>query len=48
MAVAYYDYKEGAALDDWAVNKGMEGVKEYRLRKNTHSIDGLEGLVSGG
>lgn len=45
MAVPYYDYKEDrAALNDWASKKGIEGVREYRSRKNRQSIDGLPGL----
>jgi hypothetical protein len=45
MSVPFYNYKEDrTALDDWAAKKGIEGVREYRLRKNLQSIDGLPGL----
>jgi hypothetical protein len=46
MAVPNFNYKDDrTALDEWALKKGVDGVKEYRSRKNIHSIDGLEGLV---
>ncbi len=45
MSVPFYDYRQDrTALDDWAAKKGVEGVKEYRQRKNLQSIDGLPGL----
>ena len=34
-------------LDHWAETKGPEGLVEYRLKKNTESIDGLAGLPAG-
>lgn len=46
MSVPFYDYKEDRrALDEWAVKKGVAGVREYQQRKNLQSIDGLPGLV---
>ena len=31
-------------LSAWANKKGVEGLKEYRLKKNQKSIDGLAGI----
>jgi hypothetical protein len=35
-------------LTEWAEKKGAEGVREYQVRKNRTSIDGLPGLPSAG
>ncbi len=34
-------------LDRWAINKGDEGLIQYRREKNSHSIDGLPGFEPG-
>ena len=42
FAVPLFEFKEQRdVLVNWAVKQGEEGLKEYRLRKNTTSIDGL-------
>lgn len=44
-AVPLYDFKGNRdVLDKWTLNKGDEGLIEYRKMKNRKSIDGLEGL----
>lgn len=36
--------KHRSVLDEFTNNKGQEGMKEYRLKKNSFSIDGLPSL----
>jgi hypothetical protein len=46
MAVPEMDYvRDRDQLDRWARSKGPSGVRDYWERKNTASIDGLQGLV---
>lgn len=47
--VPHYDYLgERPSLDNWAEQKGEEGLVAYRREKNERSIDGLPtGLVEG-
>lgn len=41
MAVPFFDYvEERELLNNWAVKKGEEGLKEYWQEKNQMSIDG--------
>ena len=41
MAVPFFDYvDEREQLKDWANKQGEEGIKNYWLKKNQHSIDG--------
>jgi len=35
---------ERSTLDDWAREKGEDGVRAYQLKKNRFSLDGLPGL----
>ncbi len=43
MGVPLMEYQgERGQLEAWAAELGEEGLKEYRMQKNTHSIDGLE------
>ena len=47
FAVPLYEYKgERSELIDYALKKGPDGMEEYKARKNTKSIDGLDGLES--
>ncbi len=42
MSVPFFDYKEERnQLNDWAVKKGEEGIKDYWIEKNEYSIDGI-------
>lgn len=42
MSIPLFDFKsERRELDDWAREKGEEGIKEYWKEKNEKSIDGL-------
>lgn len=42
MSIPFFDYiGERNQLNDWAIEKGEEGIKEYWKEKNTTSIDGL-------
>lgn len=42
MAVPLYDYQaDRESLNEWATNKGPEGIKSYQKEKNQVSIDGL-------
>ena len=44
-AVPLYEYKSDRdVLDKYSLNKGEDGLKEYRAQKNRQSIDGLPGL----
>ncbi|MEP7264809.1 MAG: pyridoxamine 5'-phosphate oxidase family protein [Bacteroidota bacterium] len=48
-AVPLFDFKSDRdVLDKWALNKGDEGLKEYRKMKNEKSIDDLDGLSNHG
>ena len=43
MGVPLFEYiGERNLLEDWAVKKGEEGIKEYWRRKNSTSLDGKE------
>jgi len=37
--------EERPQLDAWARNKGTEGLREYRKKKNSRSVDGLPGVA---
>lgn len=42
MSMPYFDYVgERELLNDWALTKGEDGVREYWATKNQESIDGL-------
>lgn len=42
MSIPYFDFKgERRELDDWAKDKGEEGIRDYWKEKNRKSIDGL-------
>lgn len=42
MAVPFYDYiGERRQLQEWALKKGDNGIKDYWQQKNQHSIDGI-------
>jgi len=37
-----FDYRANrTTLDEWAIAKGPDGLREYRHAKNTKSVDGL-------
>ncbi len=41
MGVPYFEYQdERPLLRDWAEKKGVEGLKQYRQKKNLLSLDG--------
>lgn len=43
MSVPFFDYvEERELLNDWAIKKGDEGIKEYWKEKNTKSLDDKE------
>lgn len=45
FAVPFYEYAgERSKLIEWSEKKGEEGLVDYRVNKNTASIDGLAGL----
>lgn len=45
FGVPLYRYEgERKQLGAWAEKKGPEGLREYQLRKNARSLDGLPGL----
>ena len=49
MSIPYFDFKEDRLqLDDWAQNKGEEGIKEYWKEKNELSIDGIPTKIQDG
>ena len=49
MSIPYFDFKEERLqLDDWAQNKGEEGIKEYWKEKNEVSIDGIPTKIQEG
>ena len=42
MSIPFYEYKgERNALNEWALEKGEQGIKQYWKDKNQTSIDGL-------
>jgi hypothetical protein len=42
MAVPFFEYvEERHSLDRWAESKGEEALRQYRIEKNTRSIDGF-------
>ena len=42
MSIPFFDYKgEREELNDWASEKGKDGIKDYWEAKNQTSIDGL-------
>jgi hypothetical protein len=47
MAVPLYDFREQRSdLINWATKQGVDGMQDYRRRKNVTSIDGLPtGLI---
>jgi Pyridoxamine 5'-phosphate oxidase len=46
MGVPFYDYVgEREQLNEWARNKGDEGIKEYWKEKNQESIDGKPSFI---
>ncbi|MDQ2078407.1 pyridoxamine 5'-phosphate oxidase family protein [Marinimicrobium sp. ABcell2] len=47
FAVPFYEYKgERETLNNWADNRGREGVKEYWEKKNLVSLDGKSTGIS--
>ncbi|MDW5287569.1 pyridoxamine 5'-phosphate oxidase family protein [Formosa sp. PL04] len=43
FGVPFMDYKEErTTLNEWATQKGPEGIEQYWVDKNTESIDGFE------
>lgn len=49
MSIPYFDFKEERLqLDEWAQNKGEEGIKEYWKEKNELSIDGIPTKIQEG
>jgi hypothetical protein len=49
MSIPYYSFKgERRELDDWAREKGEEGIKDYWKEKNEKSIDGLPTGIGAG
>lgn len=48
FAVPLMDFREHRqTLKSWAEKKGTDGIREYRQRKNSRSIDGLPTGVTG-
>ena len=44
-AVPKYEFVEDRdVLDKYSINKGEDGMKDYREEKNQYSIDGLKGI----
>ncbi len=42
MSIPFYEYKgEREELNEWAENKGQDGIETYWKEKNTTSIDGF-------
>ena len=49
MSIPYFDFKEERLqLDDWAKQKGEEGLKDYWKEKNEVSIDGIPTKIQEG
>ena len=49
MSIPYFDFKEERLqLDDWAKQKGEEGIKDYWKEKNEVSIDGIPTKIQEG
>ena len=43
MSIPFYEFKgERDSLNQWAVKKGPDGLKEYQEEKNVFSIDGID------
>jgi hypothetical protein len=41
-SIPFFDYKEERdQLNEWAINKGESGIKDYWIDKNEFSIDGI-------
>ena len=48
MSIPFYEYKgEREELNDWAIEKGDAGIKQYWKDKNVTSIDGLPTEIFG-
>ncbi|TDQ28727.1 pyridoxamine 5'-phosphate oxidase family protein [Tenacibaculum caenipelagi] len=46
MSIPFYEYQgERNQLNDWATEKGEEGIEQYWSDRNQTSIDGLETLL---
>ena len=46
MSLPFYEYQgERNQLNDWASEKGKEGIEQYWNDKNQTSIDGLDTLL---
>lgn len=46
MSLPFYEYKgERNQLNDWATEKGKDGIEQYWNDKNKTSIDGLDTLL---
>ncbi|MGB5322216.1 pyridoxamine 5'-phosphate oxidase family protein [Lutimonas sp.] len=49
MSIPYFDFKEERLeLDNWAKQKGKEGLKDYWKEKNEVSIDGIPTKIQEG
>lgn len=49
MSIPYFDFKEERLqLDDWAKNKGPDGIRDYWKEKNETSIDGIPTKIEKG
>ncbi len=47
MSIPYFDFKEERLqLDQWANEKGEEGIKNYWKEKNEESIDGIPTYIN--
>lgn len=45
-SIPFFDYKaERSTLNDVTVKKGLDGIREYRVLKNSYSIDGLPSIA---
>ena len=48
MSIPFFEYKgEREELNDWALEKGEEGIKQYWKDKNVTSIDGFPTKIFG-
>ncbi|GFD71758.1 pyridoxamine 5'-phosphate oxidase [Tenacibaculum sp. KUL113] len=46
MSIPFYEYQgERNKLNDWAIEKGEEGIKQYWNDRNQTSIDGFDSLL---
>lgn len=49
MSIPYFDFKEERRqLEDWAIEKGEGGIKDYWKEKNEKSIDGIPTKIQEG